>query len=510
MQKKFQAILVFLVALFLSAVFQNCAKPSSKNSFQSSNSELPQYIGDETPGLNRDGNGDIGFIDDGQPLYSSARYAGTTQDEHAWSLNTTLDGGFISAGVRRPSPGANAGNDVLFQKWDSDGDLVYSVNIGDTYNNIGFRAIELLDSYLVVGSTATLLTGETNRRNDLLFLKLNKSNGTISQAIRIGGGNNESLSDVVVIDALTSNPQIWAVGTWQGANEPKALVISLDQSLNINWQRRYGTSGAGYGLNAVAYAPGRGVFAVGYTQTTGRPNSLIMKFNKSGLLLNSRSLSNNNSQDDYFEAIESSGNDLIAVGVKAGDGRGDEGLIVRFDWNLQVRNAFIVGRGGRSDSFSGVKITRDGGLMLSGTTESVTAGDPDNWLTKLAADNSIEFSVAFGTTSDDENAYQPLVVRPDGGYAMITNNFDSAIPINQGVHLDPRLLLIDQFGEIPSACIGTKGDVPGIQINPLSPIPFINLTLTPTDTSFTRDDTIFSDAADFVDMTPSRNQFCTN
>lgn len=509
-----------LTVLTVGVVFQNCARPNSRNNFKTSDSESPSYIPDETPNIFAEDGGTTPLIDDGKPLYSSGQVAGTSQDEHARSLNRTSDGGYISTGVRRPNPSQNSGNDVFFQKWDQNGELVYAVNIGSSSSNdVGFRAMELFDSYLVIGTTNFLNSGEANRGNDILLLKLNKSNGSIAQVVRIGSeANDEKVTDVAVIDGLTANPQIWLVGEWKpkaSQSTSQALVISVDLNLEIIWQRRFWRSGFSLGLNALTFATGHGVYAVGYARGSGSQNSFIMKFNKSGLLLNSRHLRNNDDFVDFFSAIESSGSDLVAVGQKSGDSQNAEGFLVRFDWNLNPTLAARVGTQGYNDSFTGVKLTYDGGLILSGTTWSTPrrsgeGENPDNWLTKLNSDYSVYFSKAYGTTSIDENGFQPLVVRPDNGYAFITSNFDSVIPASQGIHLNPHLLMIDQFGGLPATCNGVKGDVTGVVFNVDSPTLFEDVALTPTDSNLDWDDTIFPNSADFVDLTPDRNQFCTN
>jgi hypothetical protein len=66
------------------------------------------------------------------------------------------------------------------------------------------------------------------------------------------------------------------------------------------------------------------------------------------------------------------------------------------------------------DIFSSISNTNDGGLLLSGSTNSAGNGDWDAYLIKLDINDSIQWAKAYGGAWADyaSNAFQT----PDGGY----------------------------------------------------------------------------------------------
>ncbi len=90
----------------------------------------------------------------------------------------------------------------------------------------------------------------------------------------------------------------------------------------------------------------------------------------------------------------------------------------------------------------------DGSLVLAGTSNA--RGNTDNWIVKVQdpTKNVVDFSHLYGTNAGDTNQFHSMVMRRDYGYALIVNNNN---PQRNGT-LNPSLLLLNQFGEIPLGC----------------------------------------------------------
>ena len=507
--KKSKFTMLILAALaVLTFSFQNCGSPVVNRQARSSSGPTFEYEADTSPGIDRTDGGTTAMpFAPGADLYASSKYGATDFDEWAYSLYPTSDGGYISTGRRRVD--TQGSWDVLIQKWNSLGELDYSVNVGDQWTNEGARAIELPDSYLIVGSTRSQLDDENfNRRADVLLLKVNKGNGDIIDAQRLGDPNiSIALNDVILVDA-NSNPYLIAVGVYvtytnNQPNRSQAFMMRFDPFLTVTWQQSFSATNRRLNLNAVTYRPGSGFYAVGgWENNAGEINSLIMRFSVSGVVTRASYLNDSVAGHDELFAIENSGYDLVAVGKHDGHNGGD-GLIVRFDYSTNPTEAHLLGNANRLERLNGVKTTFDGGLLLSGDSDSINAGDMDNWITKLDAQYEVDWAKMFGTNSDDFNDYQPIVVRSDGGYAFLTNDHNNSI---SGTY-NPRLLLLDQFGRIPSGCTSSKGDAP-VTRSGLSPITFQTFTTSATTTSLVID-AILDDSEDYEELAVTINQFCT-
>ena len=460
-------IICFILVGALSLFFQNCAGPKALPSSVIDSSNRPQIPG----GTNterlpvHDGGDALPFLP-GQSVFSTSHRVGTAQDEYAYSLFPTQDGGYISTGLRRIDNQSDL--NVFFQKWDSLGAQTYAVDIGDSETNAGYRAIELPGSYLIVGVSTTPGEEENFRRGDMLALKVSKESGEIVRARQIGTPTGyEVIHDVVLAD-VTFNPTLYVVGYYRPFNgdtggEMRAMVAKLDTDLNVLWQRDFAEPGVDLNLFSIAYSSSYGLYVAGYRESGATRSPLLMRLTNNGDVVVSRHLEVPAGVQSEFAAIENSGRDLVIAGYYSEDDNSD-GLLARVSYEGALSELKTIGTADQNESLRGVKITRNGGLALHGVRGAIDSPSR-SWLTQLDASGGVTFSRQFAGSHSEMNAFQSLLIRSDGGYSILSSEQEAG---GNG-HYSPRLRLLNQNGELGSSCsdnvtnvtaaIGTRSDL---------------------------------------------------
>ena len=72
--------------------------------------------------------------------------------------------------------------------------------------------------------------------------------------------------------------------------------------------------------------------------------------------------------------------------------------------------------GGGADRGGDLAVTADGGLILTGYTNSMGEGGNDIYLVKLAADGTVEWENAYGSAANDRG--NAVIQTPDDGYLV--------------------------------------------------------------------------------------------
>ncbi len=506
---------LLLSLLGLLFIFQNCGRPHMPARTDNNKSEIPPYNPDLEPDLDREGDGDPVELGDGKVLYSSVRRAGTAQHDSNWSLSNTSDGGYITAGVRAAEIGQSNSYNILFQKFNDKGDLVYAVEIAEDFQDQGYRAIELPNSYLVVGKTLTLLEGEPDsRKGDSVFVYLNKADGKIIEAKRIGNNHFQQINDVIYVNDV--NPYLIAVGRfYQNANEQSGLIMKLDLGTNIIWEKKYTLDNSIIEFRSVTHAPGKGFYVVGSRKPSNanHGDSMITRFNEGGFLLDSQVTTSQPNHDDFFSDVIHARGRIIVFGRMAGNGYNTDGSLIIFDYNLGFKNAFMVGENSSPSYFTGGRATHDGGFIMAGKYRPPGDSQWYNWLVKLNQYYKVEFSKGYGINHNSYGYYShPVTIRKDFGYALIANVKHEP----NGAAMDPYLLLINQYGEIPSGCglnarnlNATVKDKSGELVNNelQGAIEFRGITPSEQNLSLDIDD-ILGDEVNFNELDPGRNNYC--
>jgi uncharacterized delta-60 repeat protein len=203
-----------------------------------------------------------------------SRAIGGTNEDDAVSIQQTSDGGYIVAGYTNSFGAGNS--DALIIKLNSSGNIQWSRAIGGTNDDRAFSIQQTSDGgYIVAGGTWSFGAGNY----DVLIIKLDSS-GNIQWSRAIGGTNRDLASS---IQQTSDGGYIVAGGTWSfGAGNYDVLIIKLDSSGNIQWSRAIGGTNDDY-ANSIQQTSDGGYIVAGWTYSFGAGGDvLIIKLDSSG------------------------------------------------------------------------------------------------------------------------------------------------------------------------------------------------------------------------------------
>lgn len=217
------------------------------------------------------------------------KYYGGNDNEAAYDIIQTNDGGYIVAGHTFSKDGDVSGNKGLQNYWivklDSNGDLEWEKCFGGTDYDYARSIIQTNDGGYIVAGSAHSYDGdipENYATFDCWIIKLDR-NGNIEWN-KCYGGNAVDYAEKII---QTSDGGYAVAGssfsTDIEGSENKGfmdcLVIKLDESGNIEWQRCYGTEQWDYGHSIIETSDG------GYA-VTGYNNSgwLVVTIDKNGMV----------------------------------------------------------------------------------------------------------------------------------------------------------------------------------------------------------------------------------
>jgi prepilin-type N-terminal cleavage/methylation domain-containing protein len=191
------------------------------------------------------------------------------------SIIQTLDGGYAITGQTN---GYGAGSaDLLFQKYDSAGNIAWTRTWGDSETQVGRAITQAGDgSYYITGSGGT-----QGQQSHLLKFSLegdliwNRSWGGESSYGNYGLTISEN-SDIVVTGAHSS----------QGAGNFDVLISRFTSEGNLVWDKTWGGDSNDFGRSIYATSDG-GFVVTGYSQTYGSGGSdlILLKYDASSAIL---------------------------------------------------------------------------------------------------------------------------------------------------------------------------------------------------------------------------------
>jgi hypothetical protein len=284
---------------------------------------------------------------------------GGYNDDGAYSLQQTFDGGYIIAGGTE-SFGAG-GNDVYLIKTNEDGDTVWTKACGGARDDEGYSVQQTSDSgYIVVGSTYSFGAAY---EDDAWLIKTDSKGDTIWTK-RFGETNHPDRGYSV---QQTNEGGYIITGCTEsyGLNYTHAWLIKTDSSGNKVWDKTFG------GADTVSY---------------GRS---VRQTNDGGYIITGwKDYSGTSDYDVWLIKTDSLGNKL---------------------WDK------IWGRGyydyGRS-----VQQTNDGGYIVTGDTRPYSTTNSDVWLIKTDVNGDTVWTKTYGGTADDRG--WSVQQTSSGGYIL--------------------------------------------------------------------------------------------
>ncbi|MGC4128035.1 MAG: T9SS type A sorting domain-containing protein [Bergeyella sp.] len=244
-------------------------------------------------------------------------------------------------------------------------------------------------------------------------------------------------------------------------------IVKLNSSGDIEWKKALGGNGEDR-ANAIQCTSDGGYIVAGYSDSTngditgnhGQYDAWVIKLNSDGSIQWQKSLGG--SQYDYGNAIQltTDGGYIIAGSTQSNDGDvtgnhgtyTDDAWIVKLDSNGTIQWQKALG-GNDSDYAKSIQCTQDGGYILAGYTYSYR-GDyegfndtSDYWIVKIDSNGTLQWQRSIGGSyTDIANAIEPTI---DGGYIVVgrSTSLDGNITGNLGKN-DAWLVKLSGSGAI--------------------------------------------------------------
>jgi len=290
-------------------------------------------------------------------------YGGTGSD-YGYSVQQTLDGGYIVAGSTG-SFGAGGGDFYLI-KTDASGDALWTRIYGGTGYDYGYSVQQTLDGgYIIAGYTQSFGAGSY----DVYLIKTSASGDTLWTRTYGGADGDGGFS----VQQTSDTGYIITGYTYSfGAESTDVYLIKTDASGDTLWTRTYGGTGYDYGRSVRQTLDG-GYIIAGQTRSFGAGYD-----------------------DDVYVIKTNSSGDTLWTRTYGG----------------------TIGDFGRS-----VQQTADGGYIIAGYTGSFGAGDIDVYLIKTDPSGETLWTRTFGGT--DEDCGRSVQQTADGGYIVAAGAFDT-------------------------------------------------------------------------------------
>ena len=377
---------------------------------------------------------------------------GGSDEEKAYSMAKSIDGGYVIAGWAYSNDGdvtsINGGNDMWIIKIDSTGTLLWQKCYGAYLGWEVAKSIKQTpDSGYIIAGTADRNGGDVSglhgfSNTDFWIVKINKT-GDLQWQKCLGGTGDDGPFDI----QLTSDGGYIVVGeTGSGDGDITAYyggydawVAKIDSAGNLQWQKNLGGFlDDGFQASVQQTNDGGFIIAIGSNSfdgilscNHGMPSSdcFIAKLDDQGNYLWGNCLGGSNGDSPAKILLLNDGSFIIGAGTTSNDGdvTGLNGpsdfWLVKTDSlaSLQWQKCF----GGSSyEALHSIKKTSDGGYILTGSSES--SDSPafcnnstwyhDFWVVKVDSVGTYQWSKCMGGYYDD--TANEIEETNDGGFLV--------------------------------------------------------------------------------------------
>jgi regulation of enolase protein 1 (concanavalin A-like superfamily) len=311
-------------------------------------------------------------------LYAQwAKTYGGSDNENAWSIQQTSDGGYITAGYTE-SFGAG-GRDIWVLKLDSNGTIEWQKTYGGIYNELANFIQQTSDGgYIVAGISFSFGAGYSDT-SDIWILKLD-SEGDMEWQRTYGGSNSDNGH---FIQQTSDGGYIVSGCTYSfGNGSNDGWILKLTSTGDIEWQHSFG--GWGYdSASSIQETNDAGYIIAGYTYSSGAGYDIwILKLDSEGDMKWQRTYGGSNGDFPHF-VQQTSDEGYIVSGCTFSFGNGSrDGLIIKLTSTGDIEWQHSYG-GSDSDCVHSIQQTSNGGYIAEGFTDSFGAGSKDIWILKL-------------------------------------------------------------------------------------------------------------------------------
>lgn len=344
-----------------------------------------------------------------------ARVYGGDGDDWANAIQQTGDGGYIVAGYTN-SFGSEL-SDIWVAKLSFTGDIEWQNTFGGPQDEEAYSVDKTSDGgYIVAGYTDSFGLG----KQDYWVLKLS-SEGAVEWQQTFGGRGDDWANSV----HQTSDGGFIVGGSSDsfGTGEVDFWVLKLSSEGAVEWQYFYALGVNSY-LESIQETSDGGYIAAGhiFPSINNSHDLLILKLYSNGLIEWQRYYGG--SQDDWANSIQQTddGEYLVAGHTRSFGAGGWDFWVLRLTSIGNVDWERTYGRSGDEKAYSALQ-TSDGGFVVAGHTDSFGAGLSDFWLIKLSSSGNIEWQKTYGDIG--EEAAHSIIQQTDGTGFVVAGYSDS-------------------------------------------------------------------------------------
>lgn len=302
-------------------------------------------------------------------------YGGNSDDEgHA--VQQTFDGGYIIAGLTN-SFGAGL-KDMFMVKTDSLGNQQWMKTFGGANDDEAYSVLQTSDGgYLLAGVTSSFAVGGRD-----VFLVKTDASGNLSWQKSLGGLGSDGAWDI----KHTSDGGYILAG-WTFSHGPgsigNAWLVKTDSLGNQLWHQAFGGTGVDRAYSVQQTTDG-GYILAGYTSSfgAGLDDMLLIKTDNLGNQQWMKTFGGTGRDYGYSVQQTSEGGFIITGYTLSYGAGGDDVYLVKTDSDGNLEWFKTYG-GSSSDVGYAVRETPDGGCIIAGHTLSYGAGVHDAWLIRL-------------------------------------------------------------------------------------------------------------------------------
>ena len=345
----------------------------------------------------------IPFIGFGQSFEKT--FGGTNQDI-GWSVQQTLDGGYIITGETKSF--GNGDKDVYLIKTDGNGIEQWYQNFGGISNDMGRSVKQTTDGgFIICGSTESYGNGD----EDVYLIKTD-GNGIEQWYETFGGTDNED--GISVYQTNDGGFIICGSTTSFGNGNRDVWLIKTDGNGVEQWNKTFGGTSLDRGWS-IDYTTNGEFIICGSTSSYGNGSSDIYIVKTDG-----------NGNEQWYQTFGGTSFDwgssvqqttdggYIITGGKDGGGN-MEVYLIKTDGNGVEQWNKTFGGTSLDRGFS-VQQTTDSGYIITGETTSFVSGVYNVYLIKTDGNGNEQWSQTFGNLSGSGGCF--VQQTNDGGYII--------------------------------------------------------------------------------------------